>query len=638
MSKPVWQQLGLSDSEYQLIREKMGREPNFLELSLFSAMWSEHCGYKNSKPLFSYFPTSGPRVLQGPGENAGIVDIGDGLAITMKVESHNHPSALAPFQGAATGAGGIIRDILAVGSEPVALLNSLHFGPIEANRRNRYLLREVVHGIGEYGNCVGIPTLGGEVKFGDVYSGNPLVNAMCVGMLKIEDIKKAVATGPGNSVMIVGNWTGRDGVGGAAFASKELHDESDEERSAVQVGDPFMEKLLIEACLEAFKQDYVIGVQDLGAAGLISSTSETADKADTGIVIDVAKVPQRENDMEPWQIMLSESQERMLLIVEKGSEGLVNEIFHRWDLHAVVIGQVTDDGILRVVVDGNEVGNVPVAALNEPPMYRREGIVPLHMREAESVDSDALAPITDHNNTLLQMLASPNIASKRWVYQQYDQQVKTNTVTPPGEDSGVFRIKGTDKAIAVTMDSNGHYGHIDAYHAGKIIVAEACRNLVSKGARPIAVTDGLNFGNPEKLDVYWQLEASIRGISEACKSFAVPVISGNASLYNEAPEGAIYPTPIIGMVGLIEAVERVPRGYFTAPGDHVYVLGKTRAELGASEFLRHIHGQRQGPLPEIDLALETRHQEALYCICLQMNCSVPCTISVMAALPLPWPK
>lgn len=609
MSEKIWRQLGLSDYEYNLLLEKMGRTPNFLELSLFSAMWSEHCGYKNSRPLFKYFPTKGPRVLQGPGENAGIVDIGDGMAITMKVESHNHPSALAPFQGAATGAGGIIRDILAVGSEPVALLNSLHFGHLEENGRNQYLLREVVHGIGEYGNCVGIPTLGGEVKFADVYTGNPLVNAMCVGLIKKEDIKKAVATGAGNSVMIVGNWTGRDGVGGAAFASKELHDESDEERSAVQVGDPFMEKLLIEACLEAFKEDFVIGVQDLGAAGLISSTSETADKAGTGIEIDVSLVPQREEGMEPWQVMLSESQERMLLIVEKGKESKVNDIFHRWDLHAVVIGHVIDDGILRVTDNGKTVGEVSVKTLNDPPQYRRKGTVPLYLDSVRNIGKIQVEEPEDYNQTLLTMLGAPNICSKEWVYEQYDQMVQANTVVRPGADAGVFRIKDSKKAIAVTMESNGTYCWLDPNNGAKIVIAEAARNLVAQGAQPIAVTDGLNFGNPEKLDVYWQLEETIKGISEACRVLDTPIISGNASLYNETPDASIYPTPIVGMAGLIEDVSKVQTPDFKQLGDIIYIIGQTFAEIGGTEYLKNIHGRTAGNIPTINLDLERLNQQ-----------------------------
>jgi phosphoribosylformylglycinamidine synthase II len=599
----IWRDLNLTDAEYIQIKERLGREPNFLELSLFSAMWSEHCGYKNTRPLFSNFPTTGERVLQGPGENAGIVDIGDGLAVTMKVESHNHPSALAPFEGAATGAGGIIRDILAVGAEPVALLNSLHFGPLEKSARNKFLLKEVVHGIGEYGNCVGIPTIGGEVKFADCYGGNPLVNAMCVGLLKVNDIKKAIASGPGNALMIVGNWTGRDGVGGASFASKELHEESDDERSAVQVGDPFMEKLLIEACLEVFKEDYVLGVQDLGAAGLISSTSETADKGNSGVEIDISLVPQREKGMEPWEVMLSESQERMLLIVEAGREQEVNKIFHKWDLHAVVIGRVTEGDMLTVKNGSEVVGEVPVKLLADAPTYRRTGTIPGYMADKHAFDTASLPEPEDYQKAFMAMVGAANLSSREWVYEHYDQQVLTNTVVRPGQNAGVFRIKGTQKAVAVTMDSNGRYGYLNPYRGAQLVVAESARNLVAQGALPIAVTDGLNFGNPEKLDVYFQLEESIKGISDACRALNTPVISGNASLYNETPDGAIYPTPIIGMVGLIENVDNLVTSGWKEEGDTILVVGTDKGEVGASEYLRNLHNEVSGDVPDIDLAL-----------------------------------
>ncbi len=611
MEEKIWRQLGIIDSEYYLIKEGMGREPNFLELSLFSAMWSEHCGYKNSKPLFKHFPTTGKRVLQGPGENAGIVDIGDGLAITMKVESHNHPSAIAPFEGAATGAGGIIRDILAVGSEPIALLNSLHFGKIEENARNRFLLREVVHGIGEYGNCVGIPTVGGEVKFDDAYTANPLVNAMCVGLLREEDIKKAVATGIGNSVLIVGNWTGKDGVGGAAFASKELHEESEEERSAVQVGDPFMEKLLIDACLEAFKKDYVIGVQDLGAAGLISSTSETAYKAGTGMEIDVALVPQREDNMEPWQVMLSESQERMLLIVEKGEEDKVNKIFHRWDLHAVKIGEVIADPVLRVSRNGKVLGEVPVNLLNEPPLYTREGVIPKINLSINKSGAYSVPAPENYEKAILKIIGDANISSREWVYRQYDQMVKTNTVIPPGGDAGVVRIKGTSKAVALTMDSRGKYCYLNPYRGSEIVICEAARNLVAQGAEPVAVTDGLNFGNPEKLEIYWQLEESIKGLSSACKALDIPVISGNASLYNEAGGDAIYPTPIIGMAGLIEEIDKIVDPAFKDGGDAIIVVGETFDEFGGSVYLEYVKSDEVPDIPELDLDKEKKTQKTM---------------------------
>ncbi|MCF7824902.1 MAG: phosphoribosylformylglycinamidine synthase subunit PurL [Candidatus Marinimicrobia bacterium] len=610
MEENLWRKAGLTDSEYELLTKHMGRAPNVVELALYAQMWSEHCGYTHTRPLFKHFLTTGPRIVQGPGENAGIVDIDDDEVITFKLESHNHPSAIAPFQGAATGVGGIIRDILAMGAYPIASLNSLHFGHPGAKGHTRWLISEVIHGIGEYGNCVGVPTVGGEVRFSNAYKGNPLVNAMCVGFMKKSEIKKAIATGVGNSLMIVGNLTGRDGMGGASFASKDLEDENDEDRGAIQVGDPFMEKLLIEACLEVFAEDYVVGVQDMGAAGILSSSVETASKAGNGVEIDVALVPKREEKMRPEEVMISESQERMLLIVKKGMEEKVNKIFHKWDLHAVVIGQVTDDGFYRVLEDGKTVGEVPVWSLMDAPTYVLEGKEPAHLAETLKFKNEDVEIPKDLNDVLLKLLASPDICSKTWVYRQYDHRVQMNTVVKPGSDAAIVRIKGRDKAIGITMDSNGRYCYLNPKRGAMSIVAESARNQVVSGAEPIAITDGLNFGNPEKPDVYFQLEQTIIGLSEACRALNTPVIGGNASLYNQTPEfGSIYPTPIIGMTGLVKSLAHVTTMEFKAAGDFIVLVGETKDELGASEYLDRIHGLVTGDVPELDLELEADTQK-----------------------------
>lgn len=610
MEDKIWRKAGLTDSEYELLTKHMEREPNTVELALYAQMWSEHCGYTHTRPLFNHFLTTGPRIVQGPGENAGIVDIDDDEVLTFKLESHNHPSAIAPFQGAATGVGGIIRDILAMGAYPIASLNSLHFGHPGEHGHTRWLISEVIHGIGEYGNCVGVPTVGGEVRFSNAYKGNPLVNAMCVGYMKKSEIKKAIATGIGNSLMIVGNLTGRDGMGGASFASKDLDEENEEDRGAIQVGDPFMEKLLIEACLEVFDEDYVVGVQDMGAAGILSSSVETASKAGNGVEIDVALVPKREEAMRPEEVMISESQERMLLIVKKGMEDKVNKIFHKWDLHAVVIGHVTDDGMYRVLEDGKTVGEVPVWSLMDAPTYTLEGKEPAHLKKTQSFRNDDIEVPTDLNSVLLKLLAAPDICSKEWVYRQYDHRVQMNTVVKPGSDAAILRIKGRDKAVGITMDSNGRYCYLNPRRGAQSIVAESARNQVVSGAEPIAITDGLNFGNPEKPEVYYQLEQSIIGISEACRALETPVIGGNASLYNQTPEfGAIYPTPIIGMTGLVKSLAHVTTMEFKNEADHILLIGETKEELGASEYLDQIHGLVTGDVPELDLELESKTQE-----------------------------
>ncbi|HHW03039.1 MAG TPA: phosphoribosylformylglycinamidine synthase subunit PurL [Thermoanaerobacterales bacterium] len=600
--------LGLADYEYDEIVKTLGREPNYLELGMYSVMWSEHCSYKNSKPVLKRFPTSGPRVLQGPGENAGIVDIGDNLAVVMKVESHNHPSAVEPYQGAATGVGGIIRDIFTMGARPVALLDSLRFGSLD-DPRVKYLFSGVVSGIADYGNCMGIPTVGGEVYFDDSYRDNPLVNAMCVGIIQHDRIVKGRAAGVGNSVMLVGSTTGRDGMHGASFASEELSEDSVAKRPSVQVGDPFMEKLLLEACLELLQNKWVVGIQDLGAAGLTSSSCETAARAGSGIELDVALVPRREENMTPYEVMISESQERMLVIVEKGHEQDVKKIFEKWDLNAVKIGTVTDDGMLRVLENGTVVAEVPARSLADgAPSVKRESRKPDYM-ETLDVDLSSIKIPADLNDVLIKLLSSPNIASKAWVYQQYDHTVRTDTVVPPGSDAAVLRIKGTKKGIALTTDCNGYYCYLDPYEGGKQAVAEAARNLVVAGARPLAITDCLNFGNPEKPGVYYQFEKCVDGMAEAARYLNTPVISGNVSFYNETRENAIYPTPVVGMVGLLEDVEKRCTMAFKKEGDVVVLLGENTDELGGSVYLREVMGVKGGRPPRLNLDVEKRVQD-----------------------------
>lgn len=612
-TRQPWIQVGLTQEEYNRIVKLIGREPNELELNLYGVMWSEHCSYKNSRAMLKEFYTEGKQVLQGPGENAGIVDIGDHMAIAMKVESHNHPSALEPYEGAATGVGGIIRDIFTMGARPIASLNSLRFGKIQGNDRVKYLLKGIVEGIAGYGNCIGIPTVGGEVGFSSGYTGNPLVNAMCVGVLKHDQIKKGTATGVGNPVMYVGAATGRDGMGGASFASVELSEESEQQRSAVQVGDPFMEKLLLEACLELFETDYVIGVQDMGAAGLISSSCETAARGGSGMILDVSLVPQREEGMNPTEIMLSESQERMLVIVKKGKEEEVNKIFDKWGLHAAVIGFVTDDENLTIKENERVVAQLPAQSLDSggAPTYIRETKEPEYFKELNKLDLSSIEELENYGEVLKKLLSSPNICSKEWVYRQYDHMVGTNTVVKPGSDAAVLRIRGSQKAIALTTDCNNNYVFLNPREGGKIALAEAARNIVCSGALPLAITDGLNYGNPEKPEVYWQFKESILGISEACRVLDTPVISGNVSFYNETPTSAIDPTPIIGMVGVIDDYSDITTQYFRQEGDIIILLGENLEELGASEYLRTIHNIRRGPVPSIDLEKEKKYQQGL---------------------------
>ncbi|WP_272511914.1 MULTISPECIES: phosphoribosylformylglycinamidine synthase subunit PurL [Bacillus] len=606
----LYQQMGLSDEEFALIESIIGRLPNYTETGIFSVMWSEHCSYKNSKPVLSKFPTKGEHVLQGPGEGAGIVDIGDNQAVVFKIESHNHPSAIEPYQGAATGVGGIIRDVFSMGARPIAVLNSLRFGEL-TSPRVKYLFEEVVAGIAGYGNCIGIPTVGGEVHFDQSYEGNPLVNAMCVGLINHEDIKKGQAKGVGNTVMYVGAKTGRDGIHGATFASEEFSDESEEKRSAVQVGDPFMEKLLLEACLEVIKNDALVGIQDMGAAGLTSSSAEMASKAGSGIEMNLDLIPQRETGMSAYEMMLSESQERMLLVIEKGREQEIIDIFEKYDLEAVSVGHVTDDKMLRLLHQGEVVCELPVDALaEEAPVYHKPSSEPAYYREFLETKVEAPA-ITDAADTLKQLLKQPTIASKEWVYDQYDYMVRTNTVVAPGSDAGVLRIRGTKKALAMTTDCNARYLYLDPEVGGKIAVAEAARNIVCSGARPLAVTDNLNFGNPEKPEIFWQIEKSADGISEACRTLSTPVIGGNVSLYNESNGTAIYPTPVIGMVGLIEDTAHITTQSFQQAGDVIFVIGETKEEFAGSELQKMTEGRIYGKAPEIDLDVELARQDAL---------------------------
>jgi phosphoribosylformylglycinamidine synthase II len=600
--------LGLSDHEYDRILELLGRAPNYLELSLFSVMWSEHCGYKNSRPLLGRFPNSAPRVLQGPGENAGVVEVGEGWALAFKVESHNHPSAVEPFEGAATGVGGIIRDILAMGARPVALLDSLRFGPLD-EVRNRYLFREVVRGIGGYGNAVGVPTVGGEVEFARAYSGNPLVNAMCVGLIRTEDLVRSRATGEGNLVVLLGSKTGRDGIHGATFASDELSEESEARRSNVQVGDPFCEKMLVECCLRLLEKGLLVSLQDLGAAGITSSASEMAAKGGVGIEIDADRVPLRESGMEPYEVVISESQERMLAIVEPEKVKDVLETAERYELVGAVIGRVADHGDLRVKSAGEVVGSVPADYLADAPVYEREMVRPPYLDEVQRLDPDDLPPPEDYHEVLIRMLAHPNLCSRRQVFEQYDHQVGADTVVLPGADAAVMRIKGTPLGFAVTTDGRGRHCYLDPRGGGAATVAEAYRNLSCVGAEPIAVTNCLNFGSPEKQEIYYQLAACIEGMAEACEALGTPVVSGNVSLYNETEAGAVYPTPVVGMVGVMKDVRRHATPAFKRERDIVVVLGggprsPDESPLAGSDYLDIVHGKVAGIPPRPDLAAE----------------------------------
>ncbi|MHB1005220.1 MAG: phosphoribosylformylglycinamidine synthase subunit PurL [Chloroflexota bacterium] len=610
MDTSLLDEVALTQDEYMLIVRRLGRVPSLVELGMFGSLWSEHCGYKNSKPLLRQFPTTAPWVLQGPGENAGIVDIGDGLAIAFKVESHNHPSAVEPFQGAATGVGGIVRDIFTMGARPIAILDSLRFGPLN-ERHNRYLLGGVVGGIAAYGNCIGVPTVGGEIAFDDSYSGNPLVNAMCVGLLRGDAITRAQATGVGNPLLLVGADTGRDGIHGCSgLASREFTDESADQRPTVQVGNPFLEKCLIEACLELLRTDYVVGMQDLGAAGITSAVVEAAAKGNAGVEFDIAKVSRREANMTPYEVMLSESQERMLVVVRRGFEEQAKAVFERWDLHSDVVGFVTDDGLVRVR-DGDEVvAEIPYELLTEPPTYVRDGVESPTIRELRERDLTTLPLPGNGNAVLMRLLASPNIASKEWVYRQYDHLNLGNTLLAPGAaDAAVLRIKGTGKAIAVAIDGNGRYGYLEPRRGGAIAVAEVTRNLACVGAKPLGITDCLNFGNPEKPEIYYQLREAVGGMADACRKLGVPVVGGNVSLYNETNGEAILPTPVVGAVGLLASEDDRVGLAFQTEGDIAVLLGPLGGELGGSEYLALEHGMVAGEPPLLDLELEARVQE-----------------------------
>ncbi|MCD4839138.1 phosphoribosylformylglycinamidine synthase subunit PurL [Neobacillus sedimentimangrovi] len=609
-TEKLYQQMGLSDDEFAMIENILGRTPNWTETGLFSVMWSEHCSYKNSKPVLKKFPTTGERVLQGPGEGAGIVDIGDQQAVVFKIESHNHPSAIEPYQGAATGVGGIIRDVFSMGARPIALLNSLRFGELDSPRV-KYLFKEVVAGIAGYGNCIGIPTVGGEVQFDSSYEGNPLVNAMCVGLIDHKDIKKGQAHGVGNTVMYVGAKTGRDGIHGATFASEELTEQSDKDRPAVQVGDPFMEKLLLEACLELVQSDALVGIQDMGAAGLTSSSAEMASKAGMGIEMNLDLVPQRETGMTAYEMMLSESQERMLIVVKKGREQEIVDLFNKYNLEAVAIGKVNDDKRLRLIHNGEIVADVPVDALAEDaPVYHKPSKEPAYFAEFQAMKPE-IPQVDNLKDILIKLLSQPTIASKEWVYEQYDYMVRTNTVVAPGSDASVVRIRGTRKALAMTTDCNSRYVYLDPETGGKIAVAEAARNIVCSGAEPLAITDNLNFGNPEKPEVFWQIEKAADGISEACRVLDTPVIGGNVSLYNETSGTAIYPTPVIGMVGLVTDLDHITTQHFKQIGDLIYLVGETKDEFGGSELQKLVHGRIFGKAPELNIQLEKERQSQI---------------------------
>ncbi len=600
---------GLSEEEYGRILGILGRTPTFPELGVFSAMWSEHCGYKNSRPLLRTLPTEGRRVVQGPGENAGVIDIGEGWGVAFKIESHNHPSAVEPYQGAATGVGGILRDVFTMGARPIAVLDSLRFGSLDSPR-SRYLLDGVVRGVGDYGNCVGVPTVGGETVFDAAYERNPLVNVMCVGVLPLERLTRGKAEGAGNTVMAVGARTGRDGIHGATFASEELSEESAESRPQVQVGDPFTEKLLLEASLELIERDLLVGIQDMGAAGLTSSGAEMAARSGSGIEIDVARVPVREDGMTPYEILLSESQERMLLVARPGREEQVREVLERWDLQAAAVGRVTDDGLFRILEGEEVVVEIPVEPLVDGcPTYVREGVEDEEIRRLRERDLGpyrALEGDAEAEEALRTLLDDPTVASKRWIWRQYDTSVQTNTIAGPGGDAAVLRLGDGPRALAVSVDGNGRYVHLEPRTGARIAVAEAARNVACTGARPLAITNCLNFGSPLRPAVYHQLAEAVAGIGEACRALGTPVTGGNVSLYNETGGTPVHPTPVIGMVGLLEDLDRRVPAAFGRPGSLILLVGRTGEELGGSQYLAAVHGVVAGAPPTLDLAEAAR--------------------------------
>jgi len=606
---------GITPFEYEKLLGLLGRVPTFTELGIVSALWSEHCSYKHSRPVLKTLPTQAPYVLQGPGENAGVISVGDGWAVAFKIESHNHPSAVEPYQGAATGVGGILRDVFTMGARPIAMLNSLRFGSLDTPRV-RWLMAGVVKGIGDYGNCIGVPTVAGDVMFDPAYEGNPLVNAMCVGIMREDELITAKAEGVGNPILAVGARTGRDGIHGASFASEDLSEENEAKRPRVQVGDPFTEKLLLEASLELIRSGHIVAIQDMGAAGLTSSSAEMAERGDVGVVIDVTKVPVREEGMTPYEILLSESQERMLVVAKRGHEEQAAAILRRWDLQAEVIGEVIAEPVYRVVEGDRVVAEFPGSRLvTECPQYFPEAresdvIVALRARDPHAVPEreEEADPVW----TLTQLLSSPTVANKRWIYRQYDSQVRTSTVVGPGAaDAAVVRLRGTNKALALKTDCNSRYVYLDPRMGGRIAVAEAARNVACTGGRPMAITNCLNFGNPKKPEVFFQFREAVFGMGDACRALGTPVTGGNVSLYNENPHGAVFPTPTVGMVGLIENIDHVTRSSFRVAGDSIVLLGSSTDELGASEYLARVHNLTIGPVPAVDLDHEKRLVDAL---------------------------
>ncbi len=608
-------QHGLNEEEYEKIKNILGgRIPTFTELGIFSVMWSEHCSYKNSIAELKKLPRSGGRLLVGAGEeNAGLVDIGDGLAVCFKIESHNHPSAVEPYQGAATGVGGIMRDIFTMGARPIAALDSLRFGDLHS-ARNRYLFNGVVQGIADYGNCLGIPTVAGEIYFEDCYSGNPLVNVMTLGVVKHDRTASAIAKGEGNPVFVIGSRTGRDGIHGATFASEELSEESEERRPNVQVGDPFTEKLLLEATLEMIKEKILVGIQDMGAAGITCSTTEMSAKGESGMVIDLDKIPLREEGMTPYEIMLSESQERMLAVVKKGYEEQIKNICEKWELICEEVGYVTDEPMVKIIWNGEKVAELPpyyCVLGGGAPVYQREYQRPAYLDRILNFDINQLKPVKIIQDVFLKIFSSMNIVSKRWVYEQYDHMVRTNTSVYPGGDAAVIRIKKTNKALSMKTDGNGRYVYLNPRRGGRIAVAEAARNVVCTGAQPLAITNCLNFGNPYKPEMFYMFREAVAGMGEACRVFDTPVTGGNVSFYNESPTSAVYPTPVIGMVGLIEDLNNVTSAYFKRDGDAIYLIGITKPEIGGSEFLKVCYNEVAGECPSLDLELEKKTQQML---------------------------
>ena len=605
---------GLTPEEYSRLEAMLGRTPTFTELGIVSALWSEHCSYKHSRPLLKTLPTTAPHVLQGPGENAGVIAIGDGLAVAFKIESHNHPSAVEPYQGAATGVGGILRDVFTMGARPIALLNSLRFGSLDSPRV-RYLFAGVVKGIGDYGNCVGVPTVGGDVAFDPSYEGNPLVNAMCVGLLREDELIRAVAQGVGNPIIAVGARTGRDGIHGASFASEDLSEATEAKRPRVQVGDPFTEKLLLEASLELIRSGAIVAIQDMGAAGLTSSSAEMAARGDVGVTIDTSRMPVREEGMTPYEILLSESQERMLVVAKRGRENEVHDILRKWDLTTAVIGEVIAEPVYRVTEGDRVVAEFPGTRLvTDCPTYTPEAVESAAVVGLRATNVDAIAERPEERDpvwTLERLLSSPTIASKTWVHRQYDTMVRTNTVVGPGGDAAVIRVRGTQRALALKTDCNGRYVYLDPRQGARIAVCESARNVACTGARPMAVTNNLNFGNPRRPEVYFQLREAVAGMGEACRALGTPVTGGNVSLYNENPSGAVFPTPVIGMVGLIDSVAHITRSHFQRAGDAVVLLGEPTRELGGSEYLARIHNTVAGAPPACDLDAERALIEAL---------------------------